>query len=76
MAEARGRREVGGRRASSLGLPGCDWDGEVLGAGKPKTAADEVEFAFNASDPEAGLAVRERREVQRASYNRGGAMVA
>lgn len=74
MAEARARREVGGRRASSLGLPGCDWDGEVFGAGKPKAAADEVEFALNASDAEAGLVVRERRVVQRASSDRGGAM--
>lgn len=50
LAEARARGYAG-----PLGLPRCDWDGEVFGAGKAKAAADEFEFAVNASDAEAGL---------------------
>lgn len=72
-AEARGGGEVGGR-AGPLGLPSSDWDGEVFGAGKAETAADEVEFAVNASDAEAGLVVGERREVERASSESGGVL--
>lgn len=49
IAEARARGHAG-----PLGLPRCDWDGEVFGAGKAKAAADEVEFTVDATDTEAG----------------------
>ncbi|KAB2627815.1 mitogen-activated protein kinase kinase kinase 1-like [Pyrus ussuriensis x Pyrus communis] len=49
IAEARARGHAG-----VLGLPHCDCDGEVFRAEKAKAAADEVEFAINASDAEAG----------------------
>lgn len=73
-AEARAGGDFGGR-AGPLGLPSSDWDGEVFGAGKAETAADEVEFAVNSSDAETGLVVGERREVERASSEIGGVLI-